>query len=125
MGYDFEKTTIEIVELIAKAEQLLALLEPLEKRGDESATLFADHVRLQLSLLRKAIASGDSNRLSSILLDIVPNAKDLDAIDFRLDLHPDIEALRSDIRYRGGMDCETSDRCALIRGNAESQEVAS
>jgi len=91
----------DMKELIVEVEQLLALLEPLEKRGDESATLFADGVRRRLSLLRKVIESGDNDRLSSILLDIVPNAKDLDAIDFRLDLHPDIEALRSDIRFKG------------------------
>jgi len=91
----------DIQELIAKVDQLLALLEPLEKKGDRKATLFADGVRRRLSLFRKAIESGDNDRLRHILLDIVPNAKDLDAIDFRLDLHPDIEALRSDIRYRG------------------------
>jgi len=91
----------DMKELIVEVEQLLALLEPLEKKGDRKATLFADDVRRQLSLLRKAIASGDNDRLRHILLDIVPNAKDLDAIDFRLDIHPDIEALRSDIRLKG------------------------
>jgi len=91
----------DMKELIVEVEQLLALLEPLEKKGDRKATLFADDVRRQLSLLRKAIASGDNDRLRHILLDIVPNAKDLDAIDFRLDIHPDIEALRSDIRFKG------------------------
>jgi hypothetical protein len=38
---------------------------------------------------------GDKDRLSSVLLDIVPNAKDLDAIDFRIDLYPDMDSLRS------------------------------
>ena len=88
----------DIVELTVKVEQLLAMLELLEKRGDESATLFADGVRRRLTTLRKAIASGDTDRLTSILLDLVPSAKDLDAIDFRIDLYPDMDALRSYIR---------------------------
>lgn len=91
----------DIVELIAKVEQLLAMLEPLEKQGDRKATLFADDVRYQLFELRKAIASGDNDRLSSILLDIVPNAKALDAINFRIDLHPDMDSLRSHIQAVG------------------------
>lgn len=90
----------DIVELITKMEQLLAMLESLEKQGDRKATLFANGVRHRLSELRKAIASGDRIRLSNTLLDIVPTPKDLDAINFRLDLHPDIRALSSDIRVR-------------------------
>lgn len=91
----------DIVELIAKVEQLLAMLDRLEKQGDRKATLFADDVRRQLTLLREAATSEDSMRLATRLLDVVPSAKDLDAIDFRLDLHPGIDALRSDIEAEG------------------------
>jgi len=91
----------DIQELIAKVEQLLALLEPLEKKGDRIATLFADGVRRRLPELRKASASDDGMHLVTRLLDSVPSAKDLDAIDFRLDLHPDIRALRSSIEAGG------------------------
>lgn len=87
-----------IAELIIKIEQLLAMLEPLEKQGDRKATLFADGVRYRLSELRKVIASGDSDRLISVLLDLMPSAKDIDAIDLRIDLYPAIDALRSYIR---------------------------
>ena len=93
--------TDDIAELIDKVEQLLALLEPLEKQGDRKAKLFADDVRLQLDRLRKAVASKDGMRLATRLLDIVPNAKDLDAIDFRLDCYPRIDELRSDIAAEG------------------------
>jgi len=97
----------EIADLIAKVEQLLAMLEPLERKGDRKATLFADGVRRRLTVLRKAIASGDSDRRISILLDIVPSAKDLDAIDFRIDFYPDMDALTSDI---GGTAAEIAKR---------------
>lgn len=90
-----------IVELTADIEQLLAMLELLEKQGDRKAALFADGVRHRLAKLRSAIGSGDRMRLSNILLDIVPSGKDLDAIDFRLDLHPDIDALSSTIEAKG------------------------
>ena len=91
----------DIFELTANIEQLLAMLEPLEKQGDRKAALFADGMRYRLAALRSAIGSGDRIRLSNILLDIVPSGKDLDAIDFRLDLHPDIDALSSAIEARG------------------------
>ena len=91
----------DIFELIAKVEQLLDMLEPLEKQGDRKATLFADGVRRRLSELRKAIASGNNDRLSSILLDIVPNDKDLDAINFRIDLYPDMDSLTAHIQAVG------------------------
>ena len=94
-------TSNNIVELTVKVEKLLAMLEPLEKRGDESATLFANGVRYRLTELRKAGSSEVGMRLATRLLDIVPSGKDLDAIDFRLDLHPDIRALRSDIEAGG------------------------
>ena len=93
--------TDDIAELMAKVERLLAMLQPLVQQGNESAELFADDVRRQLAGLRKAIESGDTDRLRHILLDIVPNAKDLDAIDFRSDLHPDIDALSGDIEAGG------------------------
>jgi len=91
-------TNEELNELVVKVEQLLAMLEPLEKKGDESASLVADGVRHQLTRLQEALASGDSDRLRHILLDLVPSAKALDAIDFRIDLYPDMDALRSYIR---------------------------
>ncbi|MBK5915565.1 hypothetical protein [Rhodocyclus purpureus] len=91
----------DIVELKAKAEQLLAMLERLEERGDRKATLFADGVRRRLTGLQNASASEDGMRLAMRLLDIVPSAKDLDAIDFRLNLHPGIDALRSAIEAEG------------------------
>ena len=90
--------TDDIAELIAKVERLLAMLQPLAQQGNEAAELFADDVRRQLAGLRKAIESGDSDRLVNVLLDIVPNAKALDAIDFRIDLHPDIRTLTGDIQ---------------------------
>ena len=95
--------TDDIAELIAKVERLLALLQPLVHQGNESAELVADGVRRRLDRLRKAIESGDSDRLINILLDIVPNAKDLDAIDFRIDLHPEIRELRSDIQAKSAL----------------------
>ena len=91
----------DIAVLMAKVERLLAMLEPLAQQGNESAELFADGVRHRLDRLRKAIESGDSDRLINILLDIVPNAKDLDAIDFRIDLHPEMRELRSEIEAGG------------------------
>lgn len=91
----------DIIELIAKVEQLLAMLESLEKQGDRKAALFADDVRYQLFELRKATASSDNDRMSAILLDIVPSAKALDAIDFRINLHPEIDSLRSLIQAAG------------------------
>lgn len=94
-------TSDDIIELTAKMEKLLAMLAPLENQGDRGATLFADGVRYRLSELRNAIGSGDRFRLSNILLDIVPSGKDLDAINFRLDLHPDINALSSAIEAWG------------------------
>ncbi|WP_320043582.1 hypothetical protein [uncultured Desulfobacter sp.] len=91
----------DIIELTARVEQILAMLEPLEKQGDESATLFADGVRHRLTELRKACSCEVGMRLATRLLDIVPSAKDLEAIDFRLDLHRDIRVLRSDIEAGG------------------------
>lgn len=91
----------DIVELTVKVELLLDMLEPLGKQGDESAMLFADGVRCRLTELRKAGSSASGMRLVTRLLDIVPSSKDLDAIDFRLDLHPDVRALRSDIEAGG------------------------
>jgi hypothetical protein len=91
----------DIVELTGKVRQLLAMLELLEKQGDQSARLFADGVRHRLAGLQNAGASEGGMGLATGLLNIVPSAKDLDAIDFRLDLHPCIDALRSDIEARG------------------------
>ena len=91
----------DIAELTAKLQQLLALLEPLEKQGDRSATLFADGVRRRLADLRNLVTSGDGMRLAMRLLDIVPSAKDLDAINFRLDRHPGIRALCADVEAGG------------------------
>ena len=90
-------TSEEISELVGKLELLLAMLEPLEINEERKATIFADGVRHQLTSLHKVIASGDSDRLISILLDLVPSAKDLDAIDFRIDLYPDMRAQANDI----------------------------
>jgi hypothetical protein len=87
----------ELAALVSKVQQLLAMLKPLERTGDRKATLFADGVRRRLDALRNAMASGDADRLTSILLDIVPSAKDLDSIGFRIDLYPDMRALANDI----------------------------
>lgn len=91
----------DIVELTSKVDQLLAMLEPLEKQKDRKAMLFADGVRRRLDELQKARSSEVGMHLATRLLDIVPSAQDLDAIDFRLDLHPGIEALRSNIEAGG------------------------
>lgn len=85
----------DIAELTVKVEQLLGMLKPLEEQGDQSAKLFADGVRRRLADLRSHEAT------ATRLLDIVPSAKDLDAINFRLDLYPEIEALSSDIEAQG------------------------
>lgn len=90
-------TDDEIHKLIVKIEQLLAMLEPLEKCADKSAMAFANGVRHRLDELRKMQSSEDNQRLVMRLLDIVPTAKDLDSIGFRLDLYPAIDALSSDL----------------------------
>lgn len=91
----------DIIELTAEVEQLLVMLELLEKQGDRSAKIFADGVRHRLARLQKAGASESGMGLATRFLDIVPSAKDLDAIDFRLELHPDVGRLRSDIEAKG------------------------
>lgn len=91
----------DVIELEGKVKQLLAMLELLEKQGEQSAELFADGVRHRLAELQKTGASEGGMGLATRLLDIVPSAKDLDGIDFRLDLHPGIGALRSAIEARG------------------------
>lgn len=90
----------DIFELATMVEQLLAMLEALVKEGSRSAALFADDMRRQLDELRKAIASGDRIRLATRLLNVVPSARDLDAVNFRLDLHPEIRELSNEIAAR-------------------------
>jgi hypothetical protein len=80
---------------------LVDCLQLNEKLGDRPAKIFADGVRHRLTELQKAGASASGMELATRFLDIMPSAKDLDAIDFRLDLRPDVARLRSDIEAKG------------------------
>jgi len=51
-----------MIELTAQVEQLLVMLELLEKQGDRSAKIFADGVRHRLAELQKAGASASGLR---------------------------------------------------------------
>lgn len=94
-------TRHDIAELSAKLEQLLDMLDQLEKQENRKAALFANGVRHRLAELRRIGSDGNDMRLAMRLLDIVPSAKDLDAIDFPLDRHPAIDVLRSSIEALG------------------------
>lgn len=86
-----------ITELTDQIEQLLSKLRPLEKDDVKSTRLVSGHVRKQLSRLHKAAANNDRNDAINVLLDIVPNGKDFDSVDFRIDYYPKIDALCNDI----------------------------
>lgn len=90
-----------ISELTNKVDQLLAMVEECERQGDINARLFAEGLRHRLAELRRTSPSDQNMYLVQCLLDIVPTAKDLDAIDFRLDRYPRITELRNEIQTEG------------------------
>ena len=96
----------KLSSLTAKLEQLVAMLEPLERQGDEAATIFAVATRRRLTALRSEVSIKDDMRLIGRLLDLAPSAKDLDAINFDLDRYPEIEAIRVLIRAEGALIAE-------------------
>lgn len=87
-------------ELIAMMEQLLALLDAQAREGHRASGIAADGVRIRLAKMQHLDPDTPAIQKVTCLLDAVPDAKDLDAIGFRLDRFPEVRALRSAISIK-------------------------
>jgi hypothetical protein len=76
--------------LIAQLNEVIDLIEAASANGCPSASYAADSVRRRRDDLLARLDAGDDMQLAMRLLDIVPNAKDLDGIGFDVQRHPTI-----------------------------------
>jgi hypothetical protein len=90
----------EVRALIPYLNEIIELFEAASTDGYRSASYAADGTRRRRDDLLARLAAGDEMALAMRLLDIVPNAKDLDAIGFDLKRYPAIAdaLLRLDVR---------------------------
>lgn len=93
--------TDDLVGLVHRLQQLLALLAEVEQAGDLQSRPFAEGVRRRLDALRAIDPDLDRAQLALRLLDLVPTAKDAEAIGFILADHPAAAALRDHIEAAG------------------------
>ncbi len=86
-----------IDELLMDLDRLAAMFDEAATNGYPSGSYAAQAIRERRTSLVERIADGDDMEIAARLLDMVPNAKDLDAIGFNIGRHPNIVALLDEL----------------------------
>lgn len=86
-----------ITALFEALDRAADLFEAAALVGYPSSTYAAQGLRERKASLQRRLAKGDPLEITARLLDIVPNAKDLDAIGFDAKKHPEISRLLAEI----------------------------
>ena len=86
-----------IDELLIDLDRLATMFDDAATNGYPSGSYAAQAIRERRTSLVERIAGDDDMEIAARLLDLVPNAKDLDAIGFNISRHPKIAALLDEL----------------------------
>ena len=86
-------TEAELDTLLEKMSRLAEMFERAASGGYPSGRYAAEAIQRRRDDLVHRVRGSDALVIASRLLDIVPTAKDLDAIGFDLRRHPEIRAM--------------------------------